>query len=416
MQSATTIIDNKSIASAWYVAQVVSHSLVYFSNPAGVALQCSGDPPAPTATESTAEMMKAYTQYLPELMRVTAQNIMPMEQALLQSRQAISPQQSQLEADLYKQFGPQFAQIGSEIARQNALAQAGTDAAVLAGPGKQVISSALEAQKLADPEYYKARELGLQGLENLFSSLPDAGTGLSGAEREEVTRSLARDNIARGNTQPGALSTVENAMKFGSAGAARQQQKQAQVAGAVGAAGGFMSPAQSKIDTFQMTTGKPSMNYGDSRFSGPRETGDAAMSMGQGMWQGIGQSQSDAMNVNAKRRDTLDRIIAMNESNPDCCWIFLAASGDGLPWWVRHCRNVLGTAETRRGYTRMSKWLVPAMKRSRVVRWLVRLTMTEPITMYGGYLCGVEECCDGWVFQPVKRFWFSVWNKLGKSN
>lgn len=415
MQSAP-INDNKSVASAWYVSQVVAHSLVYFANPAGVVLRCEGDPPAPTATESTAEMMKAYTQYLPELMRVTSQNIMPMEQALLESRQKISPQQSQLEYDLYNQFAPQFAQVGSNIARQNALAQSATDAAVLSGPGKQVIASALEAQKLADPEYYKARELGLKGLENLFTNLPDASTGLSGAEREEVTRSLARDNISRGNTQPGALSTVENAMKFGSAGAARQAQKQSQVANAVGAAGGFMAPAQSRIDTFQMTTGKPSTNFGDSRFSGPRETGESALSMGQGMWQGIGQSQSDAMNVNAKRRDTLDRVIAMNESNPDCCWIFLAAHGGELPWYVRHCRNVLGTSETRRGYTRMSKWLVPAMERSRVMRAIVRLVMTEPITMYGGYLCGIEECRNGWVFRPVKRFWFAVWNKLGKSN
>lgn len=413
MQSVTT--DNKSIASAWYVSQVVAHSLVYFSNPAGVVLQASGDPPAPTASESTAEMLKAYTQYLPDLLKVTSQNIMPMEQALLESRQAVSPQESQLEADLYKQFGPQFAQIGSDIARQNALNQSATDAAVLAGPGKQVIQSALEAQKLADPEYYKARELGLKGLENLFTNLPDAGTGLSGAEREEVTRSLARDNIARGNTTPSSLSTIENAMRFGNAGAQRQAQKQSQVANAVGAAGGFMAPAQSRIDTFQMTTGKPSTNFGDSRFSGVRETGDATMSMGQGMWQGIGQSQSDAMNVNAKRRDTLDRVIAMNESNPDCCWIFLAAHGGELPWYVRYCRNVLGTSETRRGYTRMSKWLVPAMKRSRALRAIVRLVMTEPITMYGGYLCRVDGCEAGWVFQPVKRFWFAVWNKLGKA-
>lgn len=410
MQSPTT---NREIVSAWYVSQMVAHSLVYFARErvGTLDLFCGGDPPAPTASESTAEMLKAYTQYLPDLLRVTSQNIMPMEEALLASRQAISPQQSQLEYDLYKQFGPQFAQIGADISRQNALSQAATDAAVLKGPGRDVVSSALEAQKLADPEYYKARELGLKGLENLFSNLPDAGTGLSGAEREEVTRSLARDNIARGNTTGGALSTVENAMKFGSAGAARQAQKQSQVAGAVGAAGGFMSPAQSRIDTFQMTTGKPSMNFGDSKFSGPRETGEATMGMGQGMWQGIGQLQSDAMNVNAKRRDTLDRLIAMNESNPDCCWIFLAAHGGELPWYVRHCRNVLGTSETRRGYKRMSRWLVPAMKRSGALRWIVRTVMTEPITMYGGYLCGVNR--DGWVFRPVKRFWFAIWNKLG---
>lgn len=395
--------------SLWVIARVFAHSAVYFTDK--VSLYASADPPAPTASESTSAMLKAYAENLPELLRVTSQNILPTEQAMLQARQQISPQQSQLEADLYRQFGPQFAQIGSEIDRQNALSQSATDAAVLQGPGKDVIKSALEAQKLADPEYYKARELGLQGLENLFKNLPDTSTGLSGAEREEVSRSLARDNIARGNTTPSSLSTVENAMRFGSAGATRQAQKQGQVANAIGAATGYMPSAQSKIDTFQMTTGKPSQNTGDSRFSGVREAGDTTMNMGQGMWSGIGQLQSDSMNVNAKRRDTLDRVIAMNESNPDCCWIFLAAHGGELPWYVRHCRNVLGTSETRRGYTRMSRWLVPILKRSRVARWIVRLVMTEPITMYGGYLCGVNH--DGWVFRLVKRFWFGVWNKLG---
>jgi len=96
-----------------------------------------------------------------------------------------------------------------------------------------------------------------------------------------------------------------------------------------------------------------------------------------------------------------------------CCFIFNAAHGEGLPWFVRFCRDHLGTEETRRGYIRMSRWLVPAMARFPLVRTLVQATMTYPMTRYGGYLVRENGYEDGFVFRPVKRFWFFVWNKLG---
>jgi len=98
-----------------------------------------------------------------------------------------------------------------------------------------------------------------------------------------------------------------------------------------------------------------------------------------------------------------------------CCWIFLAAHGGGLPWWVRYCRNHLGTNETRRGYRRMARWLVPLMERWALVRVLVHAFMTYPITCYGGFLVHEPGYETGFVFRPVKRFWFYVWNKLGKA-
>jgi hypothetical protein len=98
----------------------------------------------------------------------------------------------------------------------------------------------------------------------------------------------------------------------------------------------------------------------------------------------------------------------------NCCFIFMAVHGGALPWWVRYLRNHLGTDETRRGYRRMARWLVPWMERWGVVRVLVDVAMTYPITRYGGYLVREPGFEDGFVFRPVKRFWFYVWNKLGK--
>lgn len=97
-----------------------------------------------------------------------------------------------------------------------------------------------------------------------------------------------------------------------------------------------------------------------------------------------------------------------------CCFILNAVRGGELPWWVRWCRDHLGDEGTRRGYRRMAKWLVPWMRRSETVRMLVDAVMLHPLTEYGGWLLRVPGREGGFVFAPVKRFWFAVWNQLGK--
>jgi len=97
-----------------------------------------------------------------------------------------------------------------------------------------------------------------------------------------------------------------------------------------------------------------------------------------------------------------------------CCFILLAATGGELPWFVRYCRDHLGTEETRRGYRRMARWLVPLMQRWSAVRLFVEATMVHPLIQYGGYLTRQEGYEGGFVFRPVKRVWFAIWNYLGK--
>lgn len=364
-------------------------------------------------------MLQAYIQHLPELLRVTSENILPVEQAMLGARQQLSPAQAQLELDQYRQFGPEFARIGADVSREAALGQAASDAAVLGGPGREVVQRASELARIADPEYYQTRESAAAALQNLFAGLPDAGTGLEPTERAEIERVVARNNAARGNINPTAVGTVSEAMKFGQAGADRQAQKQAQIANAVGTAAGFLGPSQSRVDVFQQVTGRPSANFGEARYSGPvQQAGQQTFGMGQGLMNQTGQFQMQANQINANRRDFLDRFNQFNQATVGsvCCWIFLSAHGGELPWYVRYCRDHLGTEETRAGYRRMSAWLVPIMQRSRAARWLVRTIMTEPLAMYGGYLLAVPGCENGRVFRPIKRAWFAIWNRIGRIN
>lgn len=97
-----------------------------------------------------------------------------------------------------------------------------------------------------------------------------------------------------------------------------------------------------------------------------------------------------------------------------CCFIFLEAYNGTLPDVVRRYRDEKAPENhsARRGYIRMSRWLVPMMRVSGLARTLVSCLLTKPLTSYGRYYYG--EGRVGVVFKPVERFWMKVWSKLGK--
>lgn len=99
-----------------------------------------------------------------------------------------------------------------------------------------------------------------------------------------------------------------------------------------------------------------------------------------------------------------------------CCFIFMEAYHGDMPWWVRECRDEFAPESTtrREGYIRMASWLVPAMRRSSLVRLLVWHLMISPLTKWGGWykkVPGYEKCS---VLRPIVSFWFSVWELMGE--
>lgn len=97
-----------------------------------------------------------------------------------------------------------------------------------------------------------------------------------------------------------------------------------------------------------------------------------------------------------------------------CCFIFLEALNGELPWWVRWCRDNLGKDETRKGYVRMAKILVPLMRQFKCIKWAVNKIMVKPMTTYGGWYCGVKGFSHGKKYEIVKKMWFGVWNFIGR--
>lgn len=372
-------------------------------------LMFGGDPPAPGVGESTAAQLQAYSANLPELLRITNAQIGPNELAQLQSQQATAPAYAALQNQLYAQYGPEMNRVGQEIARENALAQSATDAAVLQGSGRDAARAGMALDRETDPEYYKLRETMGSRLEDLMRP------GLSGGETEAITRGLNQQNVGAGllNT-PSQTNVVSKAMTYGNAARDRLSQ-------ALGQATQALPTFRSGVDSFGRATGKLGTlaNSGDAKFQGLQQqgAGQQAFGLSNNLLGETGQNQRAKMGIDAQRRDSLDRVGEVwgnvNGTISACCFIFLECHNGVLPWWVRKHRDMYYRTEPTiaRGYVKMAKWLVPLMERSEFVKQMVNELMVKPMTNYGAYLEGVDS--EGIVNKTTNNFWLKFWKFYG---
>jgi hypothetical protein len=245
---------------------------------------CGGDAPAKGTSESTSDILQAYSKYLPQFMQALGSQLTPFAQAQLGAQQATGPASVDLTNQLNKQL-----QVG----------QAGADLATLQGPGSQLISEAQKQQRQIDPEYYGAREAAGSQLKNLLDSI--SVKGLSGSERAETERYLNQSNASRGLETPTSTSTIENAATFGSA----LQAKRNALSQALNTATGFLPAAKSGFDALQTGLGRTSQTPQTAGGFGNVQQGIGA---GQGLFGPISGLESQGRDINANRRDTLDRL------------------------------------------------------------------------------------------------------------
>jgi hypothetical protein len=408
------------------LSKVLSHSMVWESsrlevdNDIPLGYYRNGGSPAPGTQESMAEVMKAYRENIIPMIQQQVAAARQYEPEMQKLREEISPKEQALNKRLYEEFGPEFARIGSQIARQNAQAQAETDLGIVSGTGRELVREAMRTQKEADPEAYRARELALQNLEKLQGSLTDPNAGLSGAERAEIDRSMARENFARGTgATPTATSTVSNAMAFGQAGEARKAQRQSAIANAAQLAAGSVQPLSSRIDTFQLTTGRPSINQGEARTGAAREVGQESNAMGMNLFGNASQMRQQENQINASRKDALDALTqgvsaAGGISKMACCWTFAEAyyGWENIPDSVKVSRDLHYTPRIREGYRMMSRFLVPRMQRSKVWRAVVNALLIKPMTSHAEWY--VNGKGFGWMFSPLQKTYLALWDYYGE--
>ena len=276
-----------------------------------------GDPPAPSAGESTAAQMQALIQNLPGLTKVTGENILPFEQARQNAAATISPQQNALALQLLQQFGPAINKVGTEIQGQNQVAGVRNDAAAINAAGQSgLVTNALELQRQADPEYYANRALLAQQQAAVTRNM---GTGeLTPTEMEQITRGVNRSNVGSGVANLGSpTAAIANSQAFGAAG----QQKMNSISNALANTANSLQQFRSGFDPFQVSTGRSAFsNMGAQQFAGPSQNlGQGTLGMSQNLLSEAGQNQRTAMGVNAQRRDTLDRVNETMSAQPISC-------------------------------------------------------------------------------------------------
>ena len=257
-------------------------------------------------------MMQGYIRNLPEFLRTTTQNIIPTEQAQLDAQRTMAPQQAELALDLAGRYMPQFTSLDSQLNRQRATQQAGTDLEIMRDYAPDLVRAQMDAARIADPEYYGARAQTGDTISRMFGALDDPNAGLSATERAEIERRTARDNNSRGITAPTATSAVESAMNFGAAGEQRKLQRQNAMNAAINTAAQSMPSLRSGIDAAQLTIGRPATpNMAMSQYGGVAPVGQSTYGMSQGFLGQMGENARQAFGANANRRTLFDTVTGV---------------------------------------------------------------------------------------------------------
>jgi hypothetical protein len=283
------------------LARVLAASMLFETQreyvPEGVIDDAVNESPdAPDVGESTAAATAAYARYLPEILGTTGALMPYMEQQKLLASQATSPAYAKMQANLYRQYGPQLAETAQRIDAANKMAGANADLSVLRGPGKDSAAAAVDIMRATDPEFFRVREAAGDNVMSLLQS------GLTPAEEEAISRRLMADDVNSGvSGVPSQARTVSNAMQFGNAARDRQFQ-------GVAAANSFLPQSKLNIDPTQVALGRPSINTGDSKFMGVQQGGDTAAQMGNNFFNQVSSFQNNAMGINADKRDWMDRV------------------------------------------------------------------------------------------------------------
>lgn len=103
------------------------------------------------------------------------------------------------------------------------------------------------------------------------------------------------------------------------------------------------------------------------------------------------------------------------EGGLQCCFIFLEALNGKLPWFIRRGRDMFQSTKRRNGYVRMSKWLVPLMQKSKIVRGTVNTILIKPFLKQGAWFFGDESAKPHWKYYSYYcQVWFGLWNLMGK--
>jgi hypothetical protein len=350
----------------------------------------------PKVGPQTRDTLRAVTNYGPNAVA-----------ALSAATRAQAGPQAALDAQLYSQYAPGYFNIGEGFADQQAQRATQRDLATIQGGGLDLARQAIALDREANPEFYSNRAAAGQGFQALLAGQDP--NKLTGSEMANVERGVNRLNTSRGTPSNigDATTTASNAMMFGD----KLNQKRAMFGQSLALFPGIQQGSQSGINAYQIAAGRGASSGNNAslqQYKGSQAFDQNAMygNTTQGAF-GVQQQRNDILKDHRGIADYTNQAIGSV-----CCFIFLEAYNGQLPESVRLCRDIYYQSDPQlaTGYKRMATWLVPMMRKSRVVSWLVNHTMVKPITRYGEWLVGNKETfCVG--DKMIRDFWFSIWKK-----
>lgn len=291
------------LAQARDIVEGVKEQYQYCEN----VVNC-GTGPVQYTSESTRSMLKALTENAPAAIRAIADTMPYTAGKTMDISEAISPRETALQRNIYRDYGPEMNRIGAQIAGENELAAREADVRAIAGPGKQLVSQANELQAVSDPEFYKNRAAIGQAIDKYLSSY--SPTELSPTEMAQISRGIGATG---GTVTPSAMNTIKNAQTFGDAGTRRWQN----FGNAVAQASSALPALRSGINAFEVATGRPLVsNTGESRLATPVQINptsamDTNFGFANNTLNQIGANQRAAI---AKQKDTLDQVLSATQS------------------------------------------------------------------------------------------------------
>lgn len=295
--------------------------------------------------QTMANQIRMITDLLPYYSQAISAQKIPDSLGQLAADTATTGPRLALQQQLQSQYGPAFDQLAAESNLRKSMASASNDAAVLAGPGQDLIKQALEAAKLYDPEYFQQRGTTNDAITKLIGQASaNLGSGLSATERDEVGRGLALENSRRGTANaPSQLQTVANAMQFGQAGRQREMENQNQLSKAIAASTAFLPAAKTNVDVFQVATGKPSYAQQDNRFntntaSNAADLAQGLLNTGASFWTtNANNNAAMALQNDQQKANQLGQITSALGSVGGLllCWVAREVYGEQNPRWMK---------------------------------------------------------------------------------
>jgi len=311
-----------------------------------------GDDGGKSPVESMGDILVALQKHYPGMSQVVRDQYQPNADAELNLINKYTPKYAEAQYNNMDTWGRKLASLGRDLASEEQLGAAETEAKVAAGPGRELARTAKDLQEEIDPEYFKQRQAQSNALDRLEAATDP--TKLTGDETEAVARGLGRTMYS----VPSAQNATRAALTFGD----RLKDKRAEYRSLIDTRTSALPAMKSGLEGFAAATKRSvTPNVGLQNYTGLQQPGQQQSNQVFGQFmQPAGQAMAINMSKQASDWDKYNMGVGAVGNTlgvvgklaggimGGVCWIARAAYGERDPRWLQF-RTWL--------YTKAPRWL-----------------------------------------------------------